>query len=112
MESSLNDLLNGTSELAEVPVNPDMPKLLVRTSKNPARESSETLSSKRIAGLITDLRERYGPRIVIFNLPPVLVADDAEPAQQPVFLARRQGQWSRLARVNFLAYQAYSVLCF
>lgn len=77
MESSLNDLLNGTSELADVLVNPDMPKLVVLATKNPVKESSETLSSKRIADLITELRERYDSRIVIFDLPPVLVADDA-----------------------------------
>lgn len=77
MEHSLNELLNGTAELAEVLVNPDMPKLVVLATKHPVKESSETLSSKRIADLIKDLRDRYESRIVIFDLPPVLVADDA-----------------------------------
>lgn len=77
MEKSLNDLLNGTAELADVLVNPDMPKLVVLATKTAVKRSSETLSSKKIADLITDLRERYESRIVIFDLPPVLVADDA-----------------------------------
>lgn len=77
MEKSLNDLLDGTAELADVLVNPDMPRLVVLPTRNPVKNSSETLSSKRIADLIKDLRERYESRIVIFDLPPMLVTDDA-----------------------------------
>jgi protein-tyrosine kinase len=77
MEKSLNDLLDGTAELADVLVNPDMPRLVVLPTKNPVKRSSETLSSKKISDLIKDLRERYESRIVIFDLPPVLVTDDA-----------------------------------
>lgn len=77
MEKSLNDLLDGTAELADMLVNPDMPRLVVLPTRNPVKKSSETLSSKKIADLIKDLRERYESRIVIFDLPPVLVTDDA-----------------------------------
>lgn len=77
MERSLNNLLDGTSELQEVMVNPDMPRLVVLATKTPVRKSAETLSSKKISDLIKELRERYDSRIVIFDLPPVLVADDA-----------------------------------
>ncbi len=77
MERSLNDLLEGTAELKDVLVNPDMPRLVVLPTKSPVRNSSETLSSKKIADMIKDLRERYKSRIVIFDLPPVLVSDDA-----------------------------------
>lgn len=77
MEKSLNDLLDGTAELAEVLVNPDMPRLVLLPTRNPVKNSSETLSSKKIADLIKDLRERYESRIVIFDLPPMLVTDDA-----------------------------------
>jgi Mrp family chromosome partitioning ATPase len=48
----------------------------VLPTKNPVKKSSETLSSKKIADLIKDLRERYESRIVIFDLPPVLGIDD------------------------------------
>ncbi|MFZ5523291.1 MAG: CpsD/CapB family tyrosine-protein kinase [Pseudomonadota bacterium] len=77
MEKSLNDLLDGTSELPDVLVNPDLPRLVVLPTRNPVKKSSETLSSKKIANLIRDLRERYESRIVIFDLPPVLGIDDA-----------------------------------
>ncbi|MCR4303412.1 MAG: CpsD/CapB family tyrosine-protein kinase [Gallionella sp.] len=77
MEKSLNDLLDGKAELPDVLVNPDMPRLVVLPTRNPVKNSSETLSSKKIADLIKDLRERYESRIVIFDLPPMLVTDDA-----------------------------------
>lgn len=77
MEKSLNDLLDGTAEISDVLVNPGIPRLVVLATKNPVKKSSETLSSKKIADLIKDLRKRYESRIVIFDLPPVLVIDDA-----------------------------------
>jgi len=77
MEKSLNDLLDGTAELPEVLVNPDIHRLVVLETKSPVKKSSEPLSSKKIADLIKELRERYESRIVIFDLPPVLTTDDA-----------------------------------
>lgn len=77
MEKALNDLLDGTAEIPDVLVNPGMPRLVVLPTRSPVKNSSETLSSKKIADLIKDLRERYESRIVIFDVPPVLVTDDA-----------------------------------
>jgi hypothetical protein len=76
MEKSLNNLLDGTAILPEVLINPDIPRLVVLATKTPVKKSSETLSSKKITDLIKELRDRYESRIVIFDLPPVLVADD------------------------------------
>ncbi len=77
MEKSLNELLAGEAELPDVLVNPDVPRLVVLPTKNAVRNSSETLSSQKAEDLIKDLRERYKSRVVIFDLPPVLVSDDA-----------------------------------
>lgn len=77
MEKSLNDLLNGAAKLPEILVNPDISRLVILPTKNSVKNSSETLSSKKIADLIKELRERYKSRIVIFDLPPVLITDDA-----------------------------------
>lgn len=77
MERSLNDMLDGTSELRDVLVNPGLPRLVVLPTRNPVRHSAETLSSSKIANLTKDLRERYMSRVVILDLPPMLVADDA-----------------------------------
>jgi protein-tyrosine kinase len=74
---TLNDLLDGTSELPDILVNPGMPRLVVLPTKDPVKKSSEILSSKKIADLIKHLRGRYESRIVIFDLAPLLGIDDA-----------------------------------
>jgi protein-tyrosine kinase len=76
MDKSWNDLLDGTAELPDVLINPDMQRLVVLATKTPVKKSSEMLASKKIADLIKELRERYASRIVIFDLPPLLVSDD------------------------------------
>lgn len=76
-EKSMNDLLEGTAEVPDVLVNPDIPRLVVLPTNRAVRNSSESLSARTTEDLIADLRGRYESRIVIFDLPPVLVADDA-----------------------------------
>jgi len=77
MEKSLNDLLDGTAQLSDILVNPDIPRFVVLATKHAVKKSSETLSSKKISDMVKDVRQRYSSRIVIFDLPPVLVIDDA-----------------------------------
>lgn len=74
---SMNELLAGSAELSDVMVNPGIPGLTVLPTNRPVAKASETLSSKNIQNLITELRERYDSRIVIIDLPPILTADDA-----------------------------------
>lgn len=74
---SLNDVLAGEAELPQAMVNPEIPRLVVVPTNRPVAKSSEVLSSRKVANMITELRERYKERIVIFDLPPVLAADDA-----------------------------------
>lgn len=73
---SFNDVLSGKAEVPQALVNPGLPRLVVLPTALPMPKSSEVLSSSRVAGIIDDLRDRYQDRIVIFDLPPVLVADD------------------------------------
>ncbi len=76
-EKSINDYLAGNAELSEIIVNPGIPRLTVIPTNKPVKQASETLSSNNIQKLIVELRERYNSRIVIFDLPPILNADDA-----------------------------------
>ena len=76
MDKSLNDILDGSAQIHDVIVNPGIQRLVILPTKQPVTESSEALSSRKIANLIKELRERYESRIVIFDLPPVLVSDD------------------------------------
>jgi Mrp family chromosome partitioning ATPase len=76
MEKSLNELLADEAELQEVLVNPTLPRFVVLPTREPIPLSTEVLSSPAVSHLITDLRDRYNSRIVIFDLPPVLSSDD------------------------------------
>ena len=76
-EKSINNFLAGNAELSEIIVNPSIPRLTVVPTNKPVSQSSETLSSSNIQKLIIELKERYDSRIVIFDLPPLLNADDA-----------------------------------
>lgn len=73
---SLNDVLSNTCDLPEALVHPGIDRLLVLPTNEPVANSSEVLSSGRVADIVQDLRNRYSERIVIFDLPPVLAADD------------------------------------
>ena len=74
---TLNDVLSGEASVAESLVNPDLQRLVVFPTAMPIKNSSEVLSSQKVANLITELRDRYAERIVIFDLPPLLGSDDA-----------------------------------
>lgn len=52
-------------------------RLTIVAARDRVEHSSELLSSMRVAELVAEMRSRYANRIVIFDLPPVLQADDA-----------------------------------
>lgn len=73
---SLNEFLEGHASLADTLVNPGIERFVVLPTNRAVNGASELLSSTKVGKLIKDLRERYSDRIVIFDLPPVLAADD------------------------------------
>jgi capsular exopolysaccharide synthesis family protein len=75
-QTSLNEVFDGSAQVADALVNPGLPRLVVLPTQRPVPKSSELLSSRKVGHIITDLRDRYQDRIVIFDLPPVLAADD------------------------------------
>jgi protein-tyrosine kinase len=52
-------------------------RLTLLLAKNRVENSSELLSEQRCATFVEEIRNRYANRIIIFDLPPVLQADDA-----------------------------------
>lgn len=74
---SMNDYLNDNAELSEIILNPNIPRFTFIPTNKPVLKSSETLSQVKVKRLIAELKERYESRIVIFDLPPILHADDA-----------------------------------
>jgi len=76
-ELGLSDYLQGRAELSDVLFNPGIERLVVLPGGEPLANSSEMLSSPRMASLVTELKTRYPDRFVIFDLPPLLYTDDA-----------------------------------
>ena len=52
-------------------------RLTLLPAKSRVDNSSELLTDQMAANLVEDLRTRYANRVIIFDLPPVLQADDA-----------------------------------
>jgi protein-tyrosine kinase len=52
-------------------------RLAVLPARGAVEHSSELLTSQRASHLVAELRARYANRIILFDLPPVLLADDA-----------------------------------
>lgn len=76
VQTSLNDVFAGEAELHEAFYNPELPRLVVLPTVRPVPKPAELLASHAVESLIVELRERYDDRIVLFDLPPVLNADD------------------------------------
>lgn len=52
-------------------------RLTVLLARTMVENSSELLADRNTAAIVTQLRDRYPNRILIFDLPPLLLADDA-----------------------------------
>ncbi len=74
---TLFDFLENDVELKDVLVNPGIPRFVVLPNTMPIRNAAETLTSRRIKSLVSDLKDRYDSRIVIIDLPPLMASDDA-----------------------------------
>ncbi len=72
----IGDYLLHDVPLQDILVNPGIDRLVVLPGKLPVANSSEMLSSPKMAHLVDELKTRYPSRIVVFDLPPVLSADD------------------------------------
>ena len=75
-EFGLTDYLLGEASLADCLINPGYERLVLLPSGAPLDHSSEILSSPRMAELAQELRDRYPDRIMIYDVAPLLVADD------------------------------------
>lgn len=72
----LVDYLNGNVPLSDILVNPGIERLVILPAGRPVTNSSELLASPRMVKLVEELKSRYPSRIIVFDLPPLLSADD------------------------------------
>lgn len=96
---SLVDYLNGNAPLSDVFVNPGIPRLTLLPNHKAILNAAETLMTKKMSDLVSDIRNRYESRLVIFDLPALLTTDDALaflPLVDCVLLVVAGGQSSKL----------------
>lgn len=78
VERGIEECLRGECAIPDVLVNPEgYERLLVMPATRPVQHSSELLASARARRAVAEIKARYQNRIVIYDLPPVLDADDA-----------------------------------
>jgi capsular exopolysaccharide synthesis family protein len=76
-ETGLADYLTAGTPLSDCLVHPGIEGLVLLPSGRPLSRSSETLSQSRMGELATELKSRYPNRLVVYDLPPLLLTDDA-----------------------------------
>ena len=73
-----DDILRGTARVEDCLFYPEgFSRLVVLPAAAPMAHSSEALTGSRCRELVAELRCRYPERILLFDLPPILNADDA-----------------------------------
>jgi len=75
-ECGLNDYLANNKSMEDLLLNPEIEHLVIAPTNRVGSGSSELLSSPRMRRFVEEAKERYPERLVIFDLPPVLVGDD------------------------------------
>jgi len=75
-EHGVNEYLQGGVSLEEIIVDPGIGDMMMLPGNVPVSNSSEILSSPRLQRLIQEIKVRFPTRIVIFDVPPILVTDD------------------------------------
>lgn len=75
-EKGLSDYLQGDASFENVVYAPDIERLIVIPNFTPIVNSSEMLGSQRMLEMMQALEAEQPRRVLIFDMPPVLAADD------------------------------------
>ncbi len=95
----LDEYFKKDRSLKEILVSPGIKGLAIAPSIKSLHDSSEYLSTTKGADLIREANSVYNDSIVIVDLPPILVSDDAIsflPHVDAVLLVIREGQTNKL----------------
>jgi len=95
----LSDYLKGDISIEKVIVRPDIDRLLIIPNFASTEHSSELLSSPKMVDLVSRLSHPSNSTIVIFDLPPLLDADDMlafSPLFDALLVVVAQGETRRL----------------
>jgi protein-tyrosine kinase len=76
-EYGLCDYLSGVAALEHILIHPGIENLVLLPGKESKIHHSELISSPKMIDFINEMKSRYESRIIIFDIPPLFVADDA-----------------------------------
>ena len=77
-EFGSNDAVTGKAVLEDCLYHPEgFDRLVICPAREILADSSEVLAGPRSRAIVGEMRERYPERIIVYDLPPVLSADDA-----------------------------------
>ena len=94
----LDSWFDGNAELGDLMVCPNIDRLFVIPNRVTFAESSELLQSQPMLEMIDQIRTAYPTSLVLFDLPPILEADDVlafTPHLDTMLLVVSQGQTER-----------------
>jgi protein-tyrosine kinase len=73
----LIDYLSGIVDLEHILIHPRIENLVLLPGKEAKINFSEIISSPKMINFIKEVKSRYESRIIIFDIPPIFIADDA-----------------------------------
>lgn len=76
-EYGLIDYLAGVAPLDKILINPGIEGLVILPAKTSNINYADLIASPKMANLAHELKSKYESRIIIFDIPPLFVADDA-----------------------------------
>ena len=102
-EYGLTDYLTGHAELSQIIYDIGIRRLAVVPNASPIETSSEHLCSPRMAEFVNALETQAPRRIIIFDMPPLMVSDDVlafAPRLDSLLLVVSQGYTARRTLAN------------
>jgi capsular exopolysaccharide synthesis family protein len=97
-ECGLSDYLLHGVPIQQIMFTPSIERLVVLPGREAIENSSEMLRSPKMVALVSELKNRYPDRLVVYDLPPILAADDAlsfAPYTDAMLLVAEAGGTSR-----------------
>jgi protein-tyrosine kinase len=102
-ERGLTDYLTGHAEFDQIVYDTGVKRLAVIPNAHPVEQSSEYLSAPRMMELMNTLENEVPRRIVVFDMPPLMVSDDVltfAPRLDSLLFVVSQGQTARRTLSN------------
>jgi len=107
----VGDYLKNGAEINEIMLNPGIERLVILPGRESLPDSSDLMSSPKMVNLIAELKSRYTDRLILFDMPPMLYADDVlafSPYVDALLIVIEEGktrQDALLRSVNLLSSQ-------